>query len=157
MREATMNPKQILEQAKWVLLVDWPNPGVPRALLEAGLTVYGFSPHRYSAASLVTKSPADVDSRSVFPPRHAGESGYLVFRPLAAPPSRIDLVCTYRPAEELPGIVADHVVPLGAKTLWIQPPPATCDLARRLASEHGLLCVEGYDIAEVARAVINST
>jgi hypothetical protein len=152
-----MNPKQILEQAKWVLLVDWPSPGVPRALLEAGLTVYGFSPHRYSEASLVTKSPADVDSRSVFPPGNAGESGYLVFRALATRPSQVDLVCSYRPAEELPGIVANHVVPLRAKALWIQPPPATCDLARRLASEHGLHCVEGYDIAEVARAVINST
>jgi len=28
-----IDPKQILESAKTVLLVDWSNPGVPRALL----------------------------------------------------------------------------------------------------------------------------
>ena len=151
-----MNPKQILDRSKSVLLVDWPNPGVPRALLEAGFTVYGFSPHRYSAASLVAEPPADVDRCSVFPPQSDGDTGYLVFRALAARPLHVDLVCSYRPAEEVPAIVANHAVPLGAQTLWIQPPPTTCEIARRLATEHGLVCVEGHDIAEVARAITSN-
>src|SRR5579872_7367180 len=135
-----MEPTQVLKQAKTVLLIDWPNPGVPRALVEAGLTVYGFSPHRYSTVELVGERPHDVADRCIWAPAKAGENGYLVFRALPNRPDRVDLVCSYRPEEELPEIVAKHVLPLGARALWIQPPPAVCERARRLATEHGLVC-----------------
>lgn len=148
-----MTPTQLLEQAKATLLVDWPNAGVPRALLSAGFTVYGFSPHKYSIAEIVPQQPEDAEGQSIFPPGHTAETGYLVFRAMATRPPRVDLVCTYRPSEELPGIVANHVLPLAARALWVQPPPAACEIARRLATEHGLVCVEGVDIAEAARSI----
>ena len=117
------NPKQILQGSRTILLVDWPNPGVPRALLEVGFKVYSFCPPNYSVAEVIADRPDDVDAARVFPPRHHGETGYLVFRTLAARPANVDLVNIYRPAEELPGIMTNHVLPLGAKTLWLQPPP----------------------------------
>jgi predicted CoA-binding protein len=146
------DPSEILKRSKTVLLVDWPSPGVPRALLEAGFTVYGFSPHRYSAARLTPDRPDGVDAGSIFPPRD-GERGYLVFRKLEGPPSSVDIVNTYRPPAELPGILSNHVLPLRARALWLQPPGASPE-ARRMAVEHGLAFVEGSDIAEVARVIV---
>jgi predicted CoA-binding protein len=61
-------------------------------------------------------------------------------------------VNTYRPPEELSKIVTNHVLPLGAKALWLQPPNTSFE-ARRIATECGFAFVEGADIAEVARAI----
>ena len=146
------DPRTILEAAQTILLVDWPNAGVPRALLEAGFTVLGYCPDRFSAAEVVAERPDDVDAGSIFPLRGEDDAGYLVFRTLADRPSHVDLVNTYRPAAELPGIVAKLAVPLGARALWLQPPGTSAE-ARRLANEQGLAFEEGVDIAEVARAI----
>ena len=51
------NPKEILEAAKTILLVDWSNQNVPRTLLNAGFTVFCFSPGRYSQAEVVADYP----------------------------------------------------------------------------------------------------
>jgi hypothetical protein len=109
------DPRQILESSATILLVDWPNTGVPRALLRAGLTVFGYSPNRFSLAQVVAHRPDDLEANRIFPPERTGEEGYLVFRPLDARPLHIDLVNTYRPAIELPAIVENLVLPLGAK------------------------------------------
>jgi predicted CoA-binding protein len=147
-----IDPREVLEAAQTILLVDWPHPGVPRALLDAGFTVFGFSPGGYSAVELVATRPDDVDAGSIYPPKGDDETGYLFFRKLDGLPARVDLVNAYRPPAEVPGIVTNQAVPLGAHALWLQP-PNTSDEARRIAEEHGLAYVEGIDIAEVARAV----
>jgi hypothetical protein len=144
------DPRQILEASQTILLIDWPRPGVPRTLLEAGFTVYGFSPGGYSQAQLLAERP-DNASVSVFPPKAEGEAGFLVFRKLDGPPHSVDIVNVYRDEEEHAGIIASHVAPLGAKALWLQP-PITSTRTRNMASERGLAFVEGVDIAEATHA-----
>ncbi len=146
--------REILRASRSILLVDWPHAGSPRALLMAGFSVFGFSPGGYSAAEIVVERPQRVDG-GVFPPAQ-GETGYLVFRKLDAPPSHVDIVNAYRPAAELLGIIEQHALPLGAKVLWLQPPMTSAD-ARRAAAEHGLLFVEGTDIAAVTRDLGGAT
>jgi predicted CoA-binding protein len=152
------DPRQILQSARTILLVDWANPGVPRSLLAAGYTVFGFSPGRYSAAEVVPSPPHDLNARDVSPPRNDDDTDYLVFRRLDEEPDAVDIVNVYRPVEELGGIIARHVLPLGAKVLWLQPPLTFAEAheARRLASEHGLELIEGIDIAEMARILVQS-
>jgi predicted CoA-binding protein len=143
------DPNQILRSARRILLVDWANRGVPRTLVEVGFTVYCASPGRYSVVEVVPEPPKGIDSGDVFPPQE-GEDGYMVFRRLDERPSGVDIVNVYRPAEEHAGIVANQVVPLGAKVLWLQPSVGS-RAARQLAVEHGLELVEGIDIAIEAR------
>ena len=143
-------PRQILDQARTVLLVDWPSIVVPRALLEARLTIFGFSPGGYSRAELASASPTPRDGVRSFPPERDVETGHLVFRRLDRRPDQVDVVYVHRPTGELPGILVTHVVPLGATALWLQPPLRFAD-ARWLADGHGLEIVEDTDILEVAR------
>jgi uncharacterized protein len=142
---------EILRKASSVLLVDWPNTGVPRALLDAGLMVFGSSPAGYSRAQLTPAQPDESRSDVVFAPE-ADQTGYLVFQRLSAAPPSVDVVCVYRPATELRGIVERLLTPLRAGTLWLQP-PIRSDEARALADDLGILFVEGIDIAEAARSV----
>jgi predicted CoA-binding protein len=145
------DPRQLLESSTTILLVDWPNTGIPRALLSAGLAVFGYSPNRFSIAQVVPDRPDGVEAR-VFPPERPGEDGFLVFRPIDARPAHVDLVTTYRPSSELPAIVENLVLPLGARALWLQPPTISAE-ARQLAARYGLDFVDGTDIAEVANAI----
>ena len=144
------DPLQLLASSPSVLLVDWPHTGVPRALVEAGFRVFGYSPAGFSAAEVVAAAPAGDNLPSVFPPKHEGETGFLVFRKLGVPPASVDLVCVYRPENELEGIVARHVLPLKAKVLWLQPPLGSVK-AQKIAAERGFILVEGLDIAERIR------
>jgi predicted CoA-binding protein len=139
------DPNEILRSAQRILLVDWPNRGVPRTLVEAGFTVFCASPGRYSVVEVVPEPPEGVEVSDVFPPQE-GENGYLVFGRLNDPPSSVDIVNVYRPEKEHAGIVANQVVPLGAKVLWLQP-PVESGAAGQLALDHGLDLVEGIDIA----------
>ena len=143
------DPKQILAAAKRILLIDWPSTTMVRTLVANGFTVFSYSPDKYSEATVTADPPTDLDGVNVIPPKDGTEKGYLVFRRLNAAPGNIDIVCVYRPAEELPGIIERHVFPLGARTLWLHPPNKSADAAR-IAKEHGLDFVEGSDIAEVA-------
>ncbi|HVY71201.1 MAG TPA: ankyrin repeat domain-containing protein [Verrucomicrobiae bacterium] len=120
--KAAPNPREILEAGESILLVDWPTAAVPRALLEAGLTVFGYSPAGYSQADLSEEPVIADDCESVFPPKDGSERGHLVFHRLATKPKAVDIVAVYRPADELPGIVMAHAVPLKAKALWMQRP-----------------------------------
>ncbi len=138
------DPNQILRSARRILLVDWANLGVPRALVEAGFTVFCASPGRYSVVEVVPEPPEGIDSADVFPPQE-GEDGYLVFRRLDDRPSCVDIVNVYRPEKDHAGIVASQVFPPGAKVLWRQPSVGS-GTARQLAVEHGLDLVEGIDI-----------
>src|SRR5262249_55627940 len=107
---------EILRSAHRILLVDWPNPGVPRTLVEAGFTVFCAAPGQYWVAQVVAERPEGVDLSALYPPQE-GERGYLVFQRLKDRPPSVDIVHVYRPEEEHAGIVATHVVPLGAKVL----------------------------------------
>ncbi|SRR6266498_1914250 len=150
------NPAQILETAKTILLVDWPNQSVPRILLNAGFTVFGFSPGRYSLAEVVAEYPHDMNQKDdVFAPKNENDRDYLVFRRLDARPESVDIVNVYRPEEELAEIIENNVLPLNAKTLWLQP-PVTSAKAKSIAEEHGLVFVEGNDIAEIARSILTT-
>jgi len=140
------NPLQILKSTKNILLVDWPDPGVPRALLKAGFTVFGFSPNGYSKARLV---PDATVGQTGFPPRNLDEKGYLVFEKLANKPDAVDIVNVYRPEEEHAGIIKKHVLPLHAKVLWLHP-PLTSVLTEAIAEENELIFIEGANIAEIA-------
>jgi predicted CoA-binding protein len=150
------DPKQILELSRTVLLVDWPSTKVPRALLGAHLRVFGHSPNRYSRAELVTDLSNIDDSTTVFPAEVAGEEGYLVFHRLDSRPATADIVYVYRPAIELPGIVAEQVLPLGATVLWLQRPLESM-AERNSVTKHGLILIENSDIAEVARSLRRRT
>jgi hypothetical protein len=145
-------PKWILETARTILLVDWPNPGMPRALLAAGYKVFSFSPRGYSTVELLTDRSPGLDDKDVFPPKGEGEAGYLVFRRLERSPASIDIIEVYRPVAELVRIIIDQALPLRAKVLWLQAPLTMTDAeeANRLATEHGLVCIQGADLAEMA-------
>lgn len=105
-----VNGKQILENAKTILLVDWPNPEVPRSLLKAGFIVFGYSPDRYSAIEL-------------------DDNENLVFRKLDDQPDSVDIVNVFRPEEEHAGIINSRVLPLKAKVLWLHPPVKSASTA----------------------------
>jgi predicted CoA-binding protein len=62
----------------------------------------------------------------------------------------LTIVNVFRPENEHEGIVANYVVPLGAKVLWLQPSIGS-DSARRLSLEQGFELVEGIDIAGADR------
>ncbi len=140
------DPLQILRSVKKILLVDWPDPGVPRALLNAGLTVFGFSPGGYSLAKLVSEAPTDQNN---FAPRNADETGYLIFEKLDSTPDDVDIVNVYRPEEEHAGIIEKHVLPLHAKALWLHPPVTSASTAT-VAAKKNLIFIEGVNIAEIA-------
>jgi predicted CoA-binding protein len=142
-----IDPKKILETTKSILLMDWPNTEVPRALLNAGFKVFCYSPNHYTQAEILTEYPNDVNQKNIFPPRNK-EEGYLIFRQLDGPPDSVDIVNVYRPEEEHAGIIANNVLPLGAKILWLHP-PVTSAKTRSLAKEHGLLFIKGNNIAEM--------
>jgi len=139
---------QILGSAKSILLVDWASPTVPRTLVEAGFTVFCASPGRYSVVELVSEPPEGIDSHDIVPPQQ-NENRYLLFRRLNDRPSHVDIVNVYRPENEHEGIVVNHVIPLEAKTLWLQPSVGS-DTARQLSLEYGFDLVEGVDIVDAA-------
>ena len=143
------DPNQIPRSAKSILLVDWASATIPRTLVEAGFTVFCASPGRYSIVELVSEAPPGTDSNDIVPSRQ-NEKGYLVFRRLNDSPSHVDIVNVYRAENEHEAIVANHLIPLGAKVLWLQPAVGS-GTARRLSVEHGFDLVEGIDIADAAR------
>jgi uncharacterized glyoxalase superfamily protein PhnB len=148
----TADPQSILRSAQSVLLVDWPSTKVPRALLEAGLTVFGYAPRHYSKAELVSDPSTVGDAKSVFPPENENDKGHLVFRGLASAPAKVNIVSVYRPTDELPGIIATQALPLGATAVWLQRPVESAE-ERQLVQKHGLMLVENCDIVEAARAL----
>jgi len=143
------DPRQVLRSAKKILLVDWPDPVVPRSLLNAGFTVFGFSPGGYSVAEIVD---APAGSQNGFPPRNANEKGYLLFTQIDGSPKPVDIVNIYRPENEHAAIIENHVLPLTAKVVWLHP-PLTSAGTRKMAAEKGLVFIEDVNIAELATAI----
>jgi predicted CoA-binding protein len=125
--------KSILEKISVILLVDWPGPDIPRALVQAGFTVFSYSPDGYSQA-IIEKTATGEDS--------------LIFRPLDHSPGVIDLVSIYRPPEEHATIIRNHVIPLCARVVWLHP-PLESSKTKDMAHELGLIFVQGHDIREI--------
>jgi hypothetical protein len=112
--------EQLPEEVNIILLVDWPSADIPCSLVQAGFTVYSYSPDGYKQVLIATAKPVD---RGVV---HAAElrtgKDKLVFRPMDHSPESVDLVTIYRPPEEHAVIIRDHVIPLAAKSIWLQSP-----------------------------------
>ena len=149
MNSTKEDPRKILAASKTILLVDWPNPGVPRALINAGFTVYCHSPNGYTSATLVDKLPTNTEAKSIFPPKNDYEKGYLVFSKIDSGPISVDIVNVYRPESELPQIIQNLVLPLKAKILWMQT-TGTSALAQELCNQNRIILLEELDIAEIA-------
>jgi hypothetical protein len=97
-----MNPRDLLAAAHEILLVDWPSKDVPDALASAGFRV------------TVQGGPGPEDYFA-----HEWIHGLPVERRVGRPPERADLVYSYRPINELPGIIGT-AKDLQAKTIWTQ-------------------------------------
>jgi predicted CoA-binding protein len=97
-----VNAGQVLDTARTVVVVDWPTKDVPETLARAGYTVLvkgGPEPDNYSAYEV--------------------QGPQVVARRTGQVPAAADLVYSYRPIGELPGIVA-LAQQLGARTVWVQ-------------------------------------
>ncbi|MDB4918982.1 CoA-binding protein [Mucilaginibacter sp.] len=133
----TENYTQILKNARTILLVDWPGADVPLSLLKAGFTIVSYAPDSYSMASFETN--------------YEGKEKF-VFKNLDELQGEIDIVNIFRPEEEHSEIISRHVLPLKAKAGWLQPTVTSANTAA-LASLHGLMFIEGIDIASVAKSL----
>jgi hypothetical protein len=135
------------EEVNTILLVDWPGADIPRALVQAGFTVYSYSPDGYKQV-LIEKTQPHSSHSDLKPGADSGKSDRLVFQSMDHPPAAVDLVTIYRPPEEHAAIIKDHVIPLAAKTIWLQPPVESPE-TKMIANELGLIFVQGHDIREI--------
>jgi predicted CoA-binding protein len=97
-----MTPKEILKSAHTILVIDWPSKDVPEFLALAGFRVIvkgGPGPEDYSAYEVTNGKVT---------PRRTGRA-----------PDHADIIYSYRPLGELPGIIAQAKL-LGARTIWTQ-------------------------------------
>lgn len=97
-----MNAKDLLEDVRSVLVIDWPSRDVPDSLVRAGFAVMvkgGPGPEDHNAFELV--------------------NGEVVSRRIGKSPDHVDLVYSHRPLGELAAIVAS-AKSLGAKAVWTQ-------------------------------------
>ena len=131
--------REVLAAAQTVLVVDWPSADVPAGLARAGLRVFvhgGPNPDQYTEHEVV--------------------GGEIVVRQVGRAPDHADLVYSYRPLPELPGIVA-LARSLGARAVWTEStPPLSADddqRARGIVEAGGLLYLSGPDIVEEVRRV----
>jgi hypothetical protein len=93
----------VLANTSSILLIDYPGSQVPEAVARAGFTTTaheGPGPDEYYAYVL-------------------GTDGEIDHRKIGTPPGPVDLVYTYRPVDELPGII-EYARQLGARALWFQ-------------------------------------
>jgi len=152
-RGGQVNPIEILRAVETVLVIDWPSKEVPELLTRARLRVVvrgGPGPEDYSIYQI---NNGEVNN------------GEVLERLTGCPPERADLIYSYRPLSELPGIIAT-AKELGAKTIWSQSgvnatggkDPRGCwvadeelTLARNLVEAAGLRFIAEPYIGEVAR------
>ena len=108
-----------LNRSKIAVAIDWPSPDVPRSLAAAGVRTFSH------------EGPGD-DEWYVY----EGDARAHA----EAPPTAADLVYTYRPVEELAGIV-EFARKLGAHTIWFEEgrrSPEAASAARPIVEAAGL-------------------
>ena len=120
---------ELLKDATTILLVDWPGPSFPVALVQAGFTVYGHEQDGYK--------------------QYAADGDQLVTTSIAEPPTGIDIVNLFRPPEEQLELV-ETAIRLRARSIWILPPEPASKVARELAEGIGLPFITGVNLAELA-------
>jgi len=145
-----VNPRDILQAVKAILVIDWPSKEVPETLARAGFQV------------VVRGGPGPTDYSS-----YELSNGEVIVRHTGSAPERVDLVYAFRPLSELPAVIAT-ATSLGAKTLWTQSglsaqdvkDPRGCWLpdqefqaARKLTETAGLQFVIQPYIADIAREI----
>jgi predicted CoA-binding protein len=128
---------KILKTAKVILLIDWPDTGIPSSLLKAGFKVYSYAPDNYTEVVLEISGNGKEK---------------LIFNEVNDQPSKIDIVYIFRPEEEYAEILAKHVLPLEAKTIWLQSPLLSIKNTL-LAEWRGLRVIESIDIVAVAKQI----
>jgi hypothetical protein len=129
--------------AAYVQFYDWPHQDVVAVALRAGKTVYGHSPGGYERHAIV--DAPDDDLFRQFP---VTGGGYLIATPIeVAPPA--DMVVTYRPPAEQPGIVS-LAFDQGARSFWVHPPAESSHEAKKLAADSGIAFVERVDLRDLA-------
>lgn len=139
----------MLQQANRIVLVDWPSRDVPDTLVRCGYSVVvknGPGPDDYAAQVMA--------------------DGKVTDRPVGRP-TQADLIYAFRPAGELPQIVA-LAVQTGASTVWRQSgrrndgaadptgcwvPEQAAQQERRIVESAGLAYVHHAYIADIARAL----
>ena len=126
--------RALLERVRTILLVDWPTQELPAALLRAGYLVFGHEPD-----GLREHAIAPDEGRF---PLEGG--GFFVDRMVDEVPAA-DLVCTYRPADEQPEIVAG-AIERGAFAFWVEEGESSSADARASAEAAGLTFVDGISI-----------
>ncbi len=140
---------ELLQDVKTVLVIDWPSKDVPEALARAGFRV------------VVHGGPGPEDYAACEP-----DGGEVASRNSGRQPVRADLLYSYRPFSELPGIIAT-ALSLHAGILWTQSglsgpgvkDPKGCwvaadelAVARNLAQAAGLRYFTEPYIGDAARA-----
>jgi len=140
---------QILRETGSVLVVDWPSKDVPETLTRAGYTV-------------LVKGGPEPDNYWAYEVR----DGEVVSRRTGEAPAAVDLVYSYRPVEELPGIAA-MAQRLGARAVWLQSglasdgtktpdgcwmDQAASQAARAVVESAGLAYIEAPYIADEVRS-----
>ncbi len=138
----------LFASVKTILVIDWPSKDVPEALARAGFQV------------IVKGGPGPSDFAA-----YEVENGQVVRRGAGCTPTHADLVYSYRPLDELPGII-DTAKSLGAGVLWTQSGFSTEGLkdatgcwapeeerlrARALARSAGLTYIDEPFIADAVR------
>ena len=146
----SVDAREILKGVDTVLVIDWPSKDVPDSLTLAGFKV------------VVKGGPGPEDYFA-----HEIKYGNIESRRVGHPPQRADLVYSYRPLSELPGIL-ELAQTLHATTLWTQSglsearieDPQGCWLpedqsawARSLVESSGLKYITEPYIADVARQI----
>ena len=142
----------MLKSATAIYLIDWPDAEIPATLVRAGYTVVaptyppveGGSPFLLHEVSSDAPQPEDGTTFAL------SDGSHLYFRPLDALPAAIDIVSTYRPADEQVEIV-EEAIRLGAKVIWVEPGTTTSSQAKERATSAGLAFVEDESIADAAR------
>ena len=133
---------ELLRSASTIELVDWPHQSVPAALDRAGYDVVGHEPDSIKRYRVEDAEATGEGCRS-FP---LDDGTFLVSRSIPSLPDTVDVVCTYRPAEEQPEIARDAIAN-GAKAFWVEPGETVSDEARQLTLAAGLAFVDGESIA----------
>lgn len=143
-----MTATDLLKTVDTVLVVDWPTTDVPESLVGAEFLV------------VVKGGPGPED---YFLYEISG--GGVMQRRIGHPPERADLIYSYRPTGELPGIIT-LAKSLGAKAIWTQSglsgtgvkdpkgcwlPDAERESARALVEASGLMYFAEPYIGDAAR------
>jgi predicted CoA-binding protein len=142
--------RPLLEDATTIELVDWPDPGVPAALLRTGYTVLGHEPDGYKEYEIVAAPPVDPGDGRTFP---LGDGTLLLSRPVETMPEVVHIVNVFRPPEEQLHILQE-AARAGVRVFWVHPGIPTAPGLAAVAEEHRMILVDGVSIVDAVRELL---